>query len=218
MGSANFSAQFLQDPVPAWGNLVKVEWLQVYGPGFNPATASEYIIQSWDCASKDNIDNAWSVCITAHVEGRLVRILDVFRRKLLFPDLRKHAIRLAREYQPREILIEDQSSGTQLIQTLRSESHDGVPWPLPRKPEGDKASRLSGVSAMIEYEQLLLPENAPWLATFKAELLGFPNSRYDDQVDALSQLLERIRQRNQNAPALIAMPIVVRGKGRFGFP
>jgi predicted phage terminase large subunit-like protein len=71
---------------------------------------------------------------------------------------------------------------------------DGVPRPLPQKPEGDKISRLAGVSAMIEAGQLLLPEVAPWLAEFRSELLGFPNSRHDDQVNALSQLLAHVWQ------------------------
>ena len=42
---------------------------------------------------------------------------------------------------------------------------------------------------MIEAGQLHLPRDAPWLAEFTSELLGFPSSRFDDQVDALSQLL-----------------------------
>ncbi len=37
---------------------------------------------------------------------------------------------------------------------------------------------------------MLLPERASWLEDFKAELLSFPNARYDDQVDALSQFLD----------------------------
>ena len=85
-------------------------------------------------------------------------------------------------------------SGTQLIQTLRSERPSGVPWPIRIKPEASKATRLSGVSSMIEAGQLLLPEEAPWLADFKAELLAFPSSKHDDQVDALSQLLAWVRR------------------------
>lgn len=48
---------------------------------------------------------------------------------------------------------------------------------------------------MKEAGQLLLPEDAPWLAGFRSELLGFPNARHDDQVDALSQLLAYVRRR-----------------------
>jgi predicted phage terminase large subunit-like protein len=34
-----------------------------------------------------------------------------------------------------------------------------------------------------------LPERAPWLAEFEAELFAFPNSRHDDQIDSISQAL-----------------------------
>lgn len=195
MGSANFAAQYLQEPVPAAGNLVKADWLQNYCSTDSHDCNAGRIIQSWDTASKDSIHNDWSVCITAQVGRQEVRILDVFRRRLLFPDLQRHTVRLAREHCTDKLLIEDQSSGTQLIQTLRSNRPANVPLPLPQKPEGDKISRLAGVSAIIEAGQLLLPQEAPWLAAFKSELLGFPNARNDDQVDALSQLLAYARKR-----------------------
>ena len=36
---------------------------------------------------------------------------------------------------------------------------------------------------------MLPEEGAVWEADFKHEVLGFPNTKHDDQVDALSQLL-----------------------------
>ena len=194
MGSINFNAQFLQNPLPALGNLVRAEWLKHYGRDFDYLKARGSIVLSVDCASKEGVTNDWSVVLISQVERGEARILDVFRRKLIFPDLLRHVIRLCREWGATEILIEDQVSGTQLIQTLRSERPSGVPWPIRIKPEASKATRLSGVSSMIEAEQLLLPEEAPWLADFKAELLAFPSSKHDDQVDALSQLLAWVRR------------------------
>ena len=43
--------------------------------------------------------------------------------------------------------------------------------------------------ARIEAGQVHLPENAPWLGDLMHELLAFPNSRHDDQVDSVSQFL-----------------------------
>jgi len=216
MGSANFAAQYLQEPVPATGNLVKATWLRTGDPKFDSDISPGMIIQSWDTASKDGIDNDWSVCITAHVYHRQVRILDVFRRRLLFPDLLRHAIRLARLYRAGKLLIEDLSSGSQLIQSLRGDNPPGIPWPLPQRPEGDKIARLAGVSAMIEEGRLVLPVEASWLGEFTSELLGFPNSRYDDQVDALSQLLGWVRQQDQVPRPIIVGPMVVTASRRFG--
>jgi hypothetical protein len=87
----------------------------------------------------------------------------------------------------------------------------GVPLPIKRTPLTDKVSRLYGVSSMIESGQLVIPREAPWLAVFLKELLGFPNTKHDDQVDALTQLLEwvRIHLRPVNvgaAPEILSVP------------
>ena len=195
MGSVNFNAQFLQNPLPAHGNIVQREWLRFYGKEFDHEKARGRIVLSVDCASKEGFNTDWSVVIVSQVERHEIRILEVFRRKLAFPDLRREVIRLCCEWKADDLLIEDQASGTQLLQVLRADEPDGVPWPQTIKPHCDKISRLSGVSSMIERGQFLLPEEATWLADFTTELLAFPSSRHDDQVDATSQLLGWVERR-----------------------
>lgn len=208
-GSIIFAAQYQQQPVPAEGNMIKADWLRTYSDSFKAEPPGQ-VVQSWDTASKEGVQNDWSVCVTAHIRRSEIRVLDVYRAKLTFPELKRHAIRLAREYRSKAMLIEDQASGTQLLQTLRSEQPRGVPMPIACKPEGDKRSRMAGVSGQIEGGQLLLPVDAPWLADFKAELLGFPNVRHDDQADALTQLMNWVlRSADWLEPECIAGPIAV---------
>jgi predicted phage terminase large subunit-like protein len=200
VGSIIFAAQYQQQPVPAAGNMIRAGWLRSYDA--LDRSSGGRVVQSWDTASKDGVLNDWSVCITALVRRREVFIIDVWRRRVAFPDLKKAAISNARQFEARVMLIEDHASGTQLIQTLRNEQPRGVPAPVARKTEADKTTRLAGVSAMIEAGLLHLPREAPWLAEFKSELLGFPSSRYKDQVDALSQLLTWVdlQQRFEEPP------------------
>ena len=56
-------------------------------------------------------------------------------------------------------------------------------------PEKDKLTRVAKISALFEAGSVFFPRHAPWLNSLKAELLGFPNARYDDQVDSISQAL-----------------------------
>ncbi|MEP7315884.1 MAG: phage terminase large subunit, partial [Sphingomicrobium sp.] len=186
MGSIDFNAQYNQRPVPVDGNVIKAEWLKTYGAGFDWARAGGKIVLSWDTASKDGPFSDWSVCIVAHVDRSTIRILDVVRARMTFPELKAAAIRLARDYRAGAMLVEDAASGTQLIQTLRAEQPSGVVLPIAIRPEGDKESRLNGATGQIEAGQLLLPEDAHWLADFRSEILAFPNARHDDQADALS--------------------------------
>ena len=48
---------------------------------------------------------------------------------------------------------------------------------------------------MFETGRVYLPREAPWLSTYLDELLGFPNGRYDDQIDSTSQALDFFQQR-----------------------
>ncbi|MEM7781077.1 MAG: hypothetical protein AAF697_11870 [Pseudomonadota bacterium] len=59
---------------------------------------------------------------------------------------------------------------------------------------------------MVEAGQILLPTQAPWLEDFEHELLAFPNARHDDQVDALSLLLERVRQKASRRDSPLVAP------------
>lgn len=188
MGSALFSAQYQQAPVPTEGLHIRRDWLKRYkiSPKKQPG---DQVVQSWDTASKDGVFNDWSVCVTVLKRKQKIYVLDVFRGKLTFPDLRRKVEELALKSGADVLLIEDAASGAQLIQQLRADSRVGVPSPIARKPEGDKVTRFSAQSARIEAGDLLLPEDAPWLAEFERELLGFPNLKHDDQVDALTQLL-----------------------------
>ncbi|WP_299076674.1 phage terminase large subunit [uncultured Ruegeria sp.] len=188
MGSARFSAQYQQLPVPADGLHVKRPWIKRYSV-LPEKTTGDRFVQSWDTASKDGVFSDYSVCVTALLRKRDVYILDVYREKLKFPDLRRKVIELALRWNITALLIEDAASGQQLIQVLRENLPRGLPRPIARKPQGDKQTRFSAQSHRIEAGELWLPEVASWLAEFERELLGFPNLKHDDQVDALTQLL-----------------------------
>ena len=199
MGPLNFDAQYQQQPVPADGNIIKANWLRIYEAGFDPSREPGEIIQSWDTASKDGATSDWSVCVTAHVWHGTVRVLDVFRARLAFPELKVAYVELAKRFGARTILVEDAASGMQLIQSIKAERPRGVQPPVPRRPEGDKVSRVVGMSGQVAAGQLLLPDNATWVAGFRSELLGFPRVRHDDQVDALAQLMNWVLQREMFA-------------------
>ncbi|WP_171188234.1 phage terminase large subunit [Ruegeria sp. HKCCC2117] len=199
MGTATFSAQYQQDPVPTEGLHLKKEWFRYY-PEQPQKLPGDLIVQSWDTATKEGVFNDFSVCVTALVRGREVFLLDVIREKLAFPKLKKRVIAHAQKHASDVLLIEDAASGASLIQVLKDEKPRGVPQPIKIKPEADKITRFAAQSTRIENSELLLPKDAVWLGEFERELLGFPNLRHDDQVDALTQLLAWPRPPNSRGP------------------
>lgn len=191
MGSHVFAAQYQQRPTPLGGGLLKREWFKRYS--ILPRT-TEYtpVIQTWDTAMKGEETNDPSVCLTFVEVDNCHYLIDVYRKRVEYPDLKRAVVDQARRHKATRILIEDAGSGTVLLQDLRRETR--LPL-IACKPEGDKIIRASTASAQIEAGRLYLPEEAPWLADFEHEVVTFPNGRHDDQVDALSQFINWSRNR-----------------------
>ena len=226
LGSRRFEAQYQQQPTPPDGAIFKRSWLRYYdGPYIKQP--GDRVIQSWDMAAKPGDSNDCSVCITAVVRRSQVIVIDVFKGRLSFPDLKKRVIALAREYKPYRLLIEDASAGIQMIQTLQTEQPSGVTLPIAIKADKDKVTRADRAAARVENGSLLLPAQAHWLDSLVNEMMAFPAGRHDDQVDALSQLLiyteaggtvrfapEALNQNTEGPPDLMHEVISRLGLGR----
>lgn len=192
LGTFNFAAQYQQAPIPPEGELFKWSWFRRYD--VEPTkTGSDEIVQSWDTASKSGELNDFSVCTTWLVRGEEYYLLDVFRDRLIYPDLKRAIYDQADRYKPSAVLIEDKASGTSLIQDLERERWSGRPIAV--EPEGDKITRASAQSMVIEGGRVHIPTNADWLDEFRKEILQFPHARHDDQIDSMSQFLHWVRTR-----------------------
>jgi predicted phage terminase large subunit-like protein len=185
MGSYLFQAQYLQDPVPAEGNLVKRSWIARYN-GTLTAKDFDFVLHSWDTAIGLRDTNDYSVCTVWGKRDNKVYLLDVWRGRADFPTLARQVHRLAERDDPNKIVIEAAAGGQSLIQYLRSNSSLPI---VKMTPKGDKQARLEGVSAYFEGGRVLLPKEAGWLAAYETELCGFPGAAHDDQVDSTTQAL-----------------------------
>ena len=63
------------------------------------------------------------------------------------------------------------------------------------RPEGGKMARAQAVSPQVESCDVYLPPPAiaPWVESFIDERSSFPNGKYDDQVDEMTQVLNWLR-------------------------
>ena len=88
VGEYTFNAQYQQEPTALDGGVVKKEWLRFYDPN-EPLGDYSWILQSWDTACKIGEANDYSVCTTWKVVGRNFYLIDVFRERLIFLDLKR---------------------------------------------------------------------------------------------------------------------------------
>jgi len=196
VGGYTFSSQYQQNPIPVGGAMIKMAWFKYYESTELPEFS--LIIQSWDTANKSGELNDFSVCTTWGVRDGRYYLLDVFRARLEYPDLRRAVQEQYRLYNPSTILIEEKASGTQLLQDLLSLGLLRVKAYNP--PAGsDKIMRLVAQSAVFENGGVFLPHTGPWVGEYVRELTGFPGTKFDDQVDSTTQALDYLREKGDIA-------------------
>lgn len=188
LGSAAYEAQYQQSPVLPGGNLVRREWFKTY-EGTPQASQYEAVVQSWDTASVPGIDNDYSVCTTWGLINDHVDLLDVHRAQYHYADPLRAARRLRQKWEPRLIVVEKAGVGVALGSDLL---RDGLRDVQALAVKDDKVTRMSLQNAKIEAGQVRLPKSALRLDTFLSEVAEFPNGKYDDQVDTMSQILVTI--------------------------
>lgn len=190
LGSYAFASQYQQNPLPFSSGMIKQEWLKRY-QGV-PDNLSN-ITQSWDTAISVNNTSDFSVCTTwTKIENRFY-LLDVYRAKLEYLNLKKQFFSLAQRWNPHAILIEEKASGQQLIQEFKVSSDLPIISIIPRN---DKLTRFNQIVPLIESGRIFLPHHAIWLSDFEYEMLMFPDAHHDDQVDSVVQYLQWIKTRN----------------------
>lgn len=187
----NFSSQYQQAPLPLEGGIIKKAWLKTYTPLDLPKTFSSVLL-SCDTANKAAEVNDFSVITVWGVKDGKYYLLDVIRKRVEFPALRRLVVDAAKNYRHPTILIEDKASGTQLIQELKQEGIFNIK-PYEPQPRTDKTIRLITQTSVFENGQVFLPEWALWLPEYVRELTGFPGTRFDDQVDSTTQALDFLR-------------------------
>ena len=140
MTEYDFAGQYQQSPIPLEGAMVKTAWLKYYEPHELP-DRFDGKLQSWDTANKSTDLSDFSVCTTWGTRDGRFYLLDVFRRRLNYPELKQAVRELAERHRPTTIVIEDKASGTPLIQDLRSDGLLGIkPYEAPAGT--DKIMRL----------------------------------------------------------------------------
>lgn len=183
IGESIFAAQYQQNPAAAFGELIKPGQIQHFSD--LPADARR-ITLSWDTAVKTGSDSSYTVCLVIARDARRYYVIDVLRARLDPVQMRDAALHLIGTYKPSKILIEDASSGSSLAAML---SERGYHAELRLTGGRGKEERLESQLHMFAQHRVLIKQNQPWTVELEAELLRFPFSKHNDQVDALTQYL-----------------------------
>ena len=213
-GQRAWTALYQCSPRQEDGNLVKREWWRFYiprlpsphGEGAPVRTSGADEVSTRGCVLEPESYGTEMISVDASFKGDDTsdfvsiqvwgkRANDYYLRyclnkRLNFPDT-VEALRTIYRLFPRArtVLIEEAANGPAIIQTLQQEM-----LILPVTPLGGKVSRVNAVSPAIESGHVYLPDpaKAPWVSDYIDQWTAFPNSKYDDMVDATSQALNRM--------------------------
>jgi len=191
-----WQAQYQQQPTSEQGAIIKREWWQEW-EGENPPSC-EFVIQSWDTAFTKNERSDYSACTTwgvfyrnENAEDAHVILLDAFKKRMEFPELKDKAYKHYMEYQPDSFIVEAKASGAPLIYELRQM---GIPVQEFTPTRGnDKIARINAVSDLFASGKVWAPRTR-WAEEVMEEMASFPNSEHDDLVDSSTQALLRFRK------------------------
>lgn len=182
VGSRVWASLYQQRPAAAEGSIFKREWWQWY----SETPQLHGVIQSWDTAFKASESADYSCCTTWGIGDRGYYLLDLWREKVEYPELKRSVNALGAKWSPFSMLVEDKASGQSLIQELQRDTK----WPIqPVQVDKDKELRANLVTPLIEAGKVFLPSNAPWAQDYVDRMATFPNGANDDDTDSTTQAL-----------------------------
>ncbi len=191
IGRHVFASQYQQNPVALGGNMIRGQHFVRYK--LLPKLKFREIYA--DTAQKTKERNDFSVfqCWGYGVDNKAY-LLDLIRGKWEAPELQKRAEAFWAKHKAldvenighlRKMKVEDKSSGTGLIQTLKLVNHipiEGI------ERDKDKVTRVMDALPYIESNMVCIPEDAPFTNDFVTECEAFSaddSHDFDDQVDPM---------------------------------
>ena len=190
-----WNAQWMQNPTAEEGSLIKREWWQVWDKGYIPPL--QHIIQSYDTAylKKETSDysaiTTWGVFYPNQDSPANLILLDAFKDRLEFPELKKEAWDQYRYWNPETVVIEAKASGMPLTYELRKMGIPVINY-TPSKGQ-DKHARVNAVAPLFEAGVIWAPDEK-FAEEVIEECASFPYGDHDDLVDSTTQAIMRFRQ------------------------
>jgi predicted phage terminase large subunit-like protein len=194
-----WAAQYVQEPHHEEGAILKRDWWQIWPKDKPPAVT--FIISSWDTAHDTKSSNDYSACTTWGVwfnetTGRdELILLDAFKGRWEFPQLKAKAWETYRAWEPDALLIEKKAAGAPLIQEMRQ---GGIPVTEVNPSRGkagmsnDKRARGNAVAPILSDKMVWAPDRR-WAFEVIEECAQFPSGDNDDLYDTVTQALQRFR-------------------------
>jgi predicted phage terminase large subunit-like protein len=196
--NSKWQAQYQQNPTSESAAIVKREWWKIWEEE-DPPTCN-YTLMAWDTAFEKtsradySAMTLWGVFEYPDDNGTYqtnIILLNAFRDRMEFPELKRKAIEHYRDWEPDSVIIEKKASGAPLIYEMRAM---GIPVQEFTPVRGnDKISRVNAISDLFASGRVWAPPSR-WAEEVIDEVASFPSGEHDDYVDTVSLAMMRFRK------------------------
>jgi predicted phage terminase large subunit-like protein len=187
LGSKGYSGQYLQNPVPSEGGILKKEWFRInnYKPEDLKNVKWDMFV---DSAYTDKTKNdPTGIVIAGEFENNLI-VKYAGQYWLEFPELLTKLRELRVKYGTNRLFIEPKATGKSIVQTLKKEGINAIELD---STQDSKLTRVNAVSPTIEAKRIILIQDS-WNTLFIDECSSFPLASHDDMLDALCHAITKL--------------------------
>ena len=191
LGSYGTAGQLQQRPAPRSGGMFDRTWWQ-YVESRASVPKGERLVRGWDLGAGKEEPANWTAGVLMKLINGSYYILDVVRFRGT-PGAVERGIKSTADLDGTDILIDlPQDPGQAGKSQIRYLTKLLRGYNVRSSPEsGSKEVRADPLSAQAEGGNVYLVR-APWNTVFIDEAALFPNSDFDDQVDAASRAFHRL--------------------------
>lgn len=193
--SYTYNSQYQQHPSSKKGTLFKDKYWKYYD--VLPTDITQIRIYA-DTAQKTKEHNDYTVIQCWAKSPRGIFLIDQCRGKFEAPELESTMVAFWEKHKPTQfkiqgadcVKIEDKSSGSSLIQSIRADYL--IPVEAIQR-NTDKVLRAMGVVKYFASGHIYLPKNVDWLHDYKEEFRKFSpmmTHKHDDQIDPTMDAVE----------------------------
>jgi predicted phage terminase large subunit-like protein len=196
--NSKWQAQYQQNPTSESAAIIKRDWWKIWEEE-DPPTCN-YTLMAWDTAFEKtsradySAMTLWGVFEYPDDNGTYqtnIILLNAFRDRMEFPELKRKAIEHYRDWEPDSVIIEKKASGAPLIYEMRAM---GIPVQEFTPVRGnDKISRVNAISDLFASGRVWAPPSR-WAEEVIDEVASFPSGEHDDYVDTVSLAMMRFRK------------------------
>lgn len=187
-GQRTWLALFQGRPTSTEGNIFKRAWFNYYQLEELPNLPIKVL--SVDATFKDKETSDFVAIQVWGKWNNRFYLVDRLKEKLDFPSTILAIKRMCERHPDISFkLVEDKANGSAIISILRQQ----ITGLVAINPEGGKVARANAVSYLAEAGNIYLP-NTEWVEDYIDELCKFPNAEHDDEVDATTQALNKLKE------------------------